>query len=844
MAEFSISSIEKFQIPDLGSVELEDTVADLGQARRREILFSSENRTELEWMARAAEYYHDDGLTGDSDRYSSHLGIAALESGNNRYLARAYLWQLVCAILTRKDAKLKRRLIQVQKLEQSSQDPYAKAVRMFAQSLAVQRGYPWDPTWSNNDWCEIFVSYKVAAELFEQCGDFDMAIWARIEYGNSMLALGRYITAIEWIESALQIASQNSAWRFTGRMLESLASAAIDQGYRTGLATLLQNALSWCEFVGDEAGRISCLISSARLLTFEIPPGTTEGADEPARLISEASARAKVAGFLWHIQKADEASVLLRKKCEIRASQKAPSYATEQPLFLEELPVDVYRKMNSRLEDGIADSADGFFIFTALRNDEFVCRDFLNDYRNLTAARLVGKSSTGILIYSEYRENPFLQGLSHALCEAADKRATYDDLIEVQVSGERHWFRRRLTPSGDGAVLKLRNVTAERQVEDALKQAAETARRSERLMSEFLANMSHEIRTPVSGIIGLARMLSETPLDDAQSGYIRDIVTSGDGLLELIRDVLDLSKLDSGFITIEPESVMLHDLAASTVRLYKGQAAERGIALRYAIQDAVPTAVTADGTRLRQILTNLIGNALKFTSEGYVSLSLETDGDEVRFVVSDTGMGIPEEDLHSIFDRYHQSPHSSKRVGGSGLGLAISKRLIELMSGTIEVESEVGKGSTFVVRLRLPKSEAPNAKVAPVVPVRFDGIRVLLAEDNEVNRIVSEHFLTKLGCQVAWAADGSIALELFETDRPDIVFMDVRMPVLDGLEATQEIRRREQLSGRHTPIVALTAGALIEERMRCFDAGMDDYLTKPFTDEALRSILAKWAPRS
>jgi tetratricopeptide (TPR) repeat protein len=230
MLEFSISSIAKFPIPDLDATGLHPAVADLEQSRRREMLFSDGDRTALQWMAMSAEYFHDDGLTSDSDRYSSHLGIAALEAHDDRYLAKAYLWQLVCAILTANHSKLRRRFLQIQKLEAKSTDPYPRAVRMFAQSFAVQRGYPWDPSWSDNDWCEIFVSYKQAAELFETIGDFNMAIWSRLEYASSMLALGRYVTAIEWVESALRIAESHGAWKWTGRMLEVAGSAAIDQG--------------------------------------------------------------------------------------------------------------------------------------------------------------------------------------------------------------------------------------------------------------------------------------------------------------------------------------------------------------------------------------------------------------------------------------------------------------------------------------------------------------------------------------------------------------------------------------------------------------------------------------
>ena len=479
-------------------------------------------------------------------------------------------------------------------------------------------------------------------------------------------------------------------------------------------------------------------------------------------------------------------------------------------------------------------------MFDARRKEDGKCADFLNEYRNAVGARILGVGPGTVVLYTEVRSNPLFADLSAGMLAAVERREAFDDIREVGQTEDRRWYRRRIVPSGDGAVLTLRDITAERQIEEALRHAAELAERSVRIQSEFLANMSHEIRTPINGVLGLARLLSDAPLDDLHRSYVEDIIGSGDVLMRIIGNVLDLSKIEANNFEIDLATVELGELIASTIRLYQGQAKEKGLRLSYSIDADVPCDVLADGTRIRQVLANLIGNAVKFTKAGYVEVIVSTDDVDVVIEVSDSGMGIPEERLEAIFDRFARGTADSRMLGGWGLGLAVSRAIVDLMGGSIRAHSTPGEGSQFVVRLPLQAVTRSAVPVKSDLPSDFSGRRVLLVDDNRVNTIVSERALARLGCEVTVAADGLEALAILDSASFDIIFMDVRMPVLDGLETTREIRKREQVLDRCTPVIALTAGALIQERESCFSAGMDDYVAKPFTHDNLRVILARW----
>jgi len=495
------------------------------------------------------------------------------------------------------------------------------------------------------------------------------------------------------------------------------------------------------------------------------------------------------------------------------------------------------------------------------RMEAFISSDFTAITEGDTGRGVFTKSTEIEKLYSDFRLlkktlKVYINDLNHRAALAHDQARKLQEMNEeLQVQSEELQTQSEELYVQSTELHAINTVLQDQKVQD--RTVRETAEKASQAKSIFLATMSHEIRTPLNGVLGMVSLLHETDLNTEQTEYVQMIKVSGESLLNVINDVLDFSKIESGNLELDPHSFNLKVCIIEVIDMFAGRAAETGLALSYDIEEDIPLQLISDSSRLKQVMINLMGNAIKFTSKGNISLRVclskrNCDGSiNLKFEVRDTGIGIPKDRIGRLFKAFSQVDASTTRkYGGTGLGLAICERLVQLMHGTIYAESEVGLGSSFFFTIRTELDT--NTVAVPVLPggnarslllsegfAQEHPLRILIAEDNIINQKLILRILHKLGYSPMMAANGLEVLDMLSLHTFDLILMDIQMPEMNGLEATQEIRK---LSMDLPVIIAMTADAMQEVKDECLTIGMNDYLSKPIRIESLLAALTKaWA---
>lgn len=691
--------------------------------------------------------------------------------------------------------------------------------------------------WNQSDFASALKQFLKALKLFEEIGNKTRLAKCYNNIGNINVSQGNYSEALKYYFLSIKIAEQLQNKTDLGFTYNNIGMVYVQQNKTDEAIQFFEKSLAICQSIGDKEG-----IGTSYLNMGAIYQDKKQFYDANANYFKALEIYETIgddAGAIYaHLAVGDIANInndmsqaLIHFEQALELTKKTGNREEEKNIY--QRLTKIYAKQKN------FEKAYGYQQLYVSLNDSLY---------NSEKSSLITEMSTK---YETEKKDKEISLLSK-------DRA----LQEVKLS-QQQTLRNFLIISIIMVVLlaamiynrysvKLKtNLLIEKKNEE-LKKAKETAEQSLQIQEQFLANTSHEIRTPMNGILGMTRQLLETPLNTEQSDYLNAIKESSNNLLHVVNDILDISKIRAGKIVFEQKQFRIVDLFKSLQFMLQYKADVKEIILEFKVDEKLPDILMGDAVRLNQILLNLAGNAIKFTEKGKVSMTAtllsETENNvDVKFTISDTGVGIPADKLDYVFESFAQAEiHTTRKYGGTGLGLSISKFLVEKQGGQITVTSEIGLGSSFSFDLLFEKRglDSLNTSIIQItkIPdtVNLSNINVLLVEDNIINQRVALFELNKWKVNTDVAEDASSAIEKLKDKTYSIILMDISMPGMDGIEATKYIRTQFAEPAKSTPIIAMTASALSGEKEKCYDAGMNDYISKPFNPLTLYKKIVRW----